>query len=365
MKKIILFVLGTVCFLELFFRCFLFVTSPSKMLTNGVYLYAKYYPNLSKISNYSYDNTKLNVLVLGGSVVYDDTIPFNKNSRLNLVSFCGFKELDSSRYNILNLAYPAHTSLDSKYKFRLLENYNFDYVFVYHGINDARSNNIDSLGFDEYYRHIEFYDGLYLLEKHPEVKYYASLYMFDLISFKMLNYFGAKDYMPREFLSFLFEKDSEIIEKYFNKECRYFTEISFYNNMKYIVDLGIERNIRPILFTYAYYQPKDYTIEKFFEGSLDYATNFFPTELYGDPICIPLIVEKHNNQIKNLQNHYLNNVLFLDFNEQIEKGEESFMDVCHLTKRGCDEMYESIVTIVEDRNSMELLNKEVLNLMDK
>lgn len=358
MKKKLFYCILIIVFLELFFRVLINFNSPLKLWSNKINLHAKYYKNLSSIKSYNYDSSKVNILILGGSVVFEDLVSFYRNSTKHSISFCNFKD---SKFNVLNLAFPGHTSLDSKYKFDLLKEYNFDYIFIYHGINDARSNNIATFEFNEDYRHIEFYDELYILNRHPEVNYYTSFYIADFICNKLLKFIGFKSYIPKEFLSFMKGKDQDIIDDFFNRECHYLSKNTFYNNIEHIVKESIQRNIQPVLFTYAYYHASNYTLRDFYKSNLDYATNFFPTELYGDPNCIPLAIKKHNNQIVKIAEEYKKDLLFYDFESSLEKSKRYFMDICHLTESGCNEMHKAIYNIIEDKNARNTLSKEVLH----
>jgi hypothetical protein len=367
-KKVFKFTTSVVVFfilLEISLRLFFFFNIGISSTSKINILKSTYYSELHKVDGYQYNPDKKNILILGGSVVYEDTIPFFKNSTLNQVSFCGFKELDTLKYNVLNLAYPAHTSLDSKYKFELLKAYKFDFVVIYHGINDSRSNNVDSIWFDENYRHMEFYDELYVLHRHSEIKYFVSFYMLDYITLKLLKYFGFKHYIPKEFLKFLDKQDEEVIDQYFNKGCKYFTIKPFYNNINTIILNAINRNIKPVLFTYAFYQPKEYSLNKFYDSALDYNTNYFPTELYGDPKCIPSNIKEHNNQILKLNEIYGDDIVFQDFNSNLNKDCDNFMDICHLTNFGCHEMYATFIHAIEGKKTNELWYKDQKNQKDK
>jgi hypothetical protein len=54
---------------------------------------------------------------------------------------------------IHNASHPAHTSLDSLYKYRELQDKSFDLVIIYHGINKTRANNCPPHVFQADYSH--------------------------------------------------------------------------------------------------------------------------------------------------------------------------------------------------------------------
>ncbi len=104
-----------------------------------------YPPLYEQFHDYSDDG--VNVLLLGGSVLY----------------FAGRENTLESAFEpparVYNLAQTAHSSHDSltKYRYVLDRGYDFDYVIFYHGINDVRANNVPPELFSEDYTHYFFY----------------------------------------------------------------------------------------------------------------------------------------------------------------------------------------------------------------
>ena len=96
---------------------------------------------------HDYSDEGVNVLLLGGSVLY----------------FAGRENTLESAFEpparVYNLAQTAHSSHDSltKYRYVLDRGYDFDYVIFYHGINDVRANNVPPELFSGDYSHYFFY----------------------------------------------------------------------------------------------------------------------------------------------------------------------------------------------------------------
>lgn len=301
-------------------------------LLNPSKLIKAFYPELNKLNNYQYTDDKINLLVLGGSVVYDGEIDIVYQGDSIKSSFCDFtKLLPSERYNVLSLSASAHNSLDSRYKYALLKDYRFDYVFVYHGINDTRANNIKASAFDKDYRHMEFYDDIYIYFRHPEINYCTSLFVVDWIfhlACKRIKY-----YIPREFVQSMFTTaiDNSIFEQGGDIK----TEEVFHNNLSQIIKMADERSEKVILSTYAWSLDSNYSLAKFKNKELDYDEQLWPTELYGRADNVQKGLQVHNEVIRKIAAQNLSNVVFIDAESQITKGKLFFNDVCHLNQNGC------------------------------
>src|SRR5712692_216807 len=67
-----------------------------------------------------------------------------------------------------NLSMPGHTVLDSYYKYKRLYSKYFDLVIVYHGINEARANNVPPHLFRDDFSHYSWYRRLKIYESEPK-----------------------------------------------------------------------------------------------------------------------------------------------------------------------------------------------------
>ena len=292
-------------------------------------IWTHFYPSLTSIEDYKYDSDKTNLLVLAGSVLTPDSVTVNIGGQQISANFCDLQiHLDSDRYNVLNLARTGHNSRDSYYKFKYLEGKEeFDHIFLYHGINDVRANNISKDRFDERYRHIEFYDDLAVVESHGELKVWATPFLFNWLIHSITK--KNKHYIPKELFHGLLAGDPEDDVKE-GKDIK--TNSSFSSHLEYIIQQS-EAN-RVLLGDYAWYLPDNYTHEAFKRQELDYAQQIFPTELYGMPENVVKGLKAHAEVIDALQKEY--DVISVDLEGVLEKSAIFFDDICHITIVGCE-----------------------------
>jgi hypothetical protein len=304
-----------------------------------------FYPNLNK--NYSYDNDRINLLVLGGSVMYEDTLKGSWNEKPFAKTFCGAPSLwDTKKLNVLNLSSTGYTSLDSRYQLDAViqGGHSFDAVFIYHGINDSRTNNTTKEVFDSLYRHIEFYDD-YAFVKNHSTYYRVSLpFVLQWVGHQQRN--ANKQYLPKEFFWGLLQGNPEpfLLEGSDVK-----SEKSFRANYIAMIDLAIANNIVPILSTYAFYHAPSYNRAAFEQGELDYADSVFVTELYGLPENVVQGIEQHNKVIRSLADKYKDNVIFFDFADSLHRSSNTFNDICHLTNQGCNQLIDKVEKLLSQR----------------
>jgi len=306
----------------------------------------QYYPELAKAEEYQYDENKTNLLVLGGSVVYDGTIIQELNGQTIETSFCDFTSLlPSEEFNVLSVAAPGHNSLDSWYKYDFLKDEKFDVVFVYHGINDTRTNNIRENMFDVDYRHIEFYDDLWIVRNSGYQRRSRIPFTVKWIAHSMRKF--RKKYIPREFFYGLLAGEPEpyLQEGKFIK-----STASFKRNLNYIYVMSKSKGEQFVMGTFAWHLPDDYSYDKFKNKELDYDQQLYPTELYGLAINVERGLIAHNKVIRELfsQEPAIN---IIAANEIIPKNGEHFDDVCHLNQLGCSILGSQLLDVVKISHS--------------
>jgi hypothetical protein len=326
---------------------------PSKIIES-------YYPIFKDIQNYKYDKNKINLLVLGGSVVYNDTIHVGKEAKsfLNMPTvtydahFCAINKLiPEAEFNVLSLAMSGHNSLDSWYKYKYCKrnNIKFDYVLPYHGINDLRTNNIWRKNFNINYRHVEFYDELYIINRHPEINFFTAPFMIDwLILGLKKEKQGPSRYISKDvFMGLLTGNPEEHVKQGGDIK----TNVSFRRNYNKIIRLAKRKHETVVLATYASNQPDDYDFEKFYRKELPYYDEqLFPTELYGMPEHIKKGLELHNSIIRSLANENPK-LPFIDVDFNIPNTKEYFNDACHLTDKGCRQLAHLIYQKLRNKNN--------------
>lgn len=308
-----------------------------------------FYPNLNK--NYSFDNSRINLLVLGGSVMYEDTLKGSWNGKPFARTFCGEPSLwDVEELNVLNLSSTGYTSLDSRYQLEavLQDGHSFDAVFIYHGINDSRTNNTTKKVFDSLYRHIEFYDDYAFVKNHSTYHRVSLPFVLQWVGHQQRT--ADKQYLPKEFFWGLLQGNPE---PFLQEGADVKSEKSFRANYRAMIDLALANDIVPILSTYAFYHIPNYTRTAFEQGELDYADSVFVTELYGLPDNVEQGIERHNTVIRSLANKYKDNVIFFDFADSLHQSSNTFNDICHLTNQGCNQLITEVEKILGQRFSHE------------
>jgi len=310
-------------------------------------LFLRYYPELRELVEAA-DNKQADeesLLVLGGSVV--SFMYCDMDTVLNY-------HLDSIRkrdIRVYSFAKPAQTSLDSWTKYRLLKDYSFDWVLFYHGINDTRSNNCPKEVFDLDYRHVGFYNEVYTLMRHPEMRFTVIPYSIDYIWQRIRVMAGWKQEIPKEYnvMEYFHEKKApNRLWWEHGKDIK--TRESFERNLRNIIELAKEKGEQLILSTYAHHQPDEYTLEKFVNKELGYVDHSWPTELYGEPAYIKQGIIAHNTVIREVQAEYPD-LHFIEFQQQLPQEGQYFFDICHLTPPACDKLGKEILTIMDNLQS--------------
>jgi hypothetical protein len=324
------------------------------------------------------DTNEIRVLILGGSAVTNTLCQLEE--RLNE----GLYEKDVNiKFKIFNLSRFAHNTLDSRIKMEYLSGYHFDYIFVYDGINDTRANNCPAEVFKKDYSHIQFYNELQTIRRHPEIKYFSLPFYVDWVWQRLRMKTGMQQIISREYFvldeslldaDVLSQKDSvggaawqlintieknhgeivglgssamkKINQEWFAEGREIKSAESFRENYTAIIQ-GAEKMRATLIFSsYAHYLPADYSLANFLNKKLDYKEQRWPAEIYGNPANVAKGINVYNEIIKELvrQNQQ---IIFIDFAKAIPHNKEYFNDICHLTENGCQLLADSLVKAIQ------------------
>ena len=317
-----------------------------------------YYPELLSLPA-KLDTTKINILILGGSAITDTLCHISENL---------MRELDtqSKQINIYNLAQFAHTTLDTKIKFDHCKSLGFDYVMTYDGINDTRANNCPDNVFSKDYSHIQFYSQVNIYERHPEIEYFALPFVIDYYWNEFKIKAGYKKIIPQEYIvvnwkligtdttteastgkeniramrEFIDKNQGKImgsdliaVDSAWWSEGKNIKSIrSFKSNIEFVY-AARPLKTKLIMTDYAWYQPTDYTLQKFLYQKLDYAEQRWPTEMYGKAENVCKGLKAHNLIIDSLVIDH-SDIIYFNFNDSIPHTATYFNDICHLTDSG-------------------------------
>ena len=220
----------------------------------------------------------------------------------------------------------------------MLKNFKFKYVVFYHGINDTRTNNCPPEVFDNDYRHVSFYNELFVLFRHPEIKITLVPWFVDFAFQKFLEKTNIRKVIPKEY---------NVMEFYFQKTARedsgwkfgdnLKSKKTFTKNLENILTLANQKGDSVLVVSYASFMPEGYSLKKFIDKQLDYTEHKWPAELYGAPANVVAGIRAHNKIGLELSRKY-NNSIHVEFSENLPKEGKYFFDICHLTPEGCEEL---------------------------
>ena len=259
---------------------------------------------------------RINVLLLGGSVLYKNWGRVGEYLERELKEAC-----KPIHVRVVNLARTAHSSLDSLIKYRLLEDSRFDLVFVYHGINETRNNNVPPELFRDDYSHTEFYADIAVPEAHPESDWFRLPAVLHLMYNRFLVEAGLRE-----------ELGMREHDKWVEYGCDIKTDRPFRKNLEEMAEIAERRGETLILSTFAIHIPDDYSLEKFKAKELDYSGHRSPIQLWGRPECVAKGVAAHNQVAREIARKH--GLALADLDRYLPRTKENFDDVCHLTPEG-------------------------------
>lgn len=277
------------------------------------------YRSLSIIKK-EYNEQDINILLLGGSVL-DDIVP-------------RFRETyqENKKIKIYDMAAAAHSTRDSKLKLEYLtrKGFKFDHIIFYHGVNDARANNVPPEMFKENYDHYFFYSQI-----NPA---------FNLEN-KVLRLFLKSAIFIKAYQSFFYYvfKDDEgrFVPAHNPREkwLRYGHDLksvkSFSENLSSIIKNATSTDSKLIIPRFATFLPENYDQLKHKNNQLGYAQidgsskYFLIVDAWGKFKNVKKAVHEHNKIIKNFSDRFQ----YIDTTSFDENG-KLFVDPCHFSSDG-------------------------------
>ncbi len=365
-RKFLIAFIITVLVCECISRYHIYNSFQTNFFRPGRVIYS-FYPELLPLPG-RLDSSQINILILGGSAVAENFCQLKKRIENE-------KEISGRKVHVFNLARIAHNSFDSKIKFKYLKHLGFDYVFVYDGINDTRTNNCPDDVFKEDYSHIHFYSQVNIFERHSEINYFTLPFLLDYYWNELKIKTGWKKIIPKEYLvmnekimppelvaqadtpgtegfkarKIIKRYQDKIMYKYGGNEHDGFVFVtvdtlwwregkkiksakSFNNNLFYIYQTK-PATTKLILTEYAWYQPEGYSLTKFLYEKMDYSEQHFPTEMYGKPEYVVQGLVTHNKIIDSFAKSNTD-IVYFNFNDSIPHNGIYFNDICHLADSG-------------------------------
>ena len=296
-------------------------------------LYA-YYPELREVDRVhpTHEDAFYDVLLLDGSVLNPEWGPVEQELSQELASR-GHRNV-----RIFNLATPAQTSRDSWLKYAALADARFELVVFYHGINEARANNVPPELFKEDYGHYSWYETVNALAPYHRTASFALPYTLRYLALQIKHTLNRRRYVGTD------EPRPDWVQ--YGKDVRSAT--SFEHNLTAVLDLATSRGDRALVMTFATHVPDNYSLAAFKAKRLDYVEYSMPIEVWGEKNNVLNAVAAHNDIVRRLAAGRPG-VLFVD--QATLMGETTgsardFNDPCHLTASGARRFVSNLLAVL-------------------
>jgi len=244
------------------------------------------------------------------------------------------QKISSEKIEVLGAGLRMHTSMSSVLKYQVLSKYDFDYVILYHGINDLWANHARPWRFSENYGHMNawYIRGPWLdnslIVRSLFNKYFAP---------KMVHFFNPK---ARR-----------------HNASAFASEKTFQRNLEKIIADVKSDGASPILMTFAWSIPEHYSEKAFEAGQSGYAKpsniHRYSVELWGKPDFVEEGLNRHNRVVRELANR--ENTLLIDQERLMRKDLRWYNDVCHFGEEGTDKFIDNIVKFFKDNQLLTVL----------
>jgi hypothetical protein len=266
----------------------------------------------------------IRVLTLGGSAF------FNRRMTDRLKKYLApIAEASGQTLEILGGALRTHTTRSSVLKFEYLQRFQFDFVLIYHGINDLWINPAFSDDGDKAYSHISaWYDRGPILNNCVICRLIYNKLVFNRPSMKKVEPESEDPYPTLK----LFEKNVSVLI----------------------------RNIReagsiPILMSFAWSIPNTYSEKAFWADEVGYHNpekyDRCAVELWGPVWYVRAGLEKHNDIIRKVAERQ--GILLIDQEQLIGKHLQNFGDVVHLSDEGTAKFVSNIAKFFSEKRLFE------------
>lgn len=273
-----------------------------------------FYPNLEILrqENNRPDPTHKDILVLGGSVVDEMRDDFKS---------LGERKGGNLRFHVAGRV--AHTTLDNKRKYEMLEDLPYDEILVYHGINDCKYNSVPNHLFDDGYTAYPFYQASSIFLRDKVIDWFALPYT---LRFAWVQY---RNLDPQEWR--LPVVTAHPHWKKYGSDIK--SARTFRRNLEEIIKRA-QRNGQPVhLATFASHIPENYTYEKFRTGQLDYNNPRLRMGVWGYAEDIRAWIQIHNEIIRDIAKEFPN-ARIIDIERTMPKVGRLYDDSCHFSPEG-------------------------------
>ncbi len=244
------------------------------------------------------------ILTLGGSTMF--------NRRMTERMIDSWHDVFPSPPEVVGGALRTHTTRASVIKYEYhFSKYRFDYVLIYHGINDLWANNVDPGRYSSDYAH-----------QNPWGRRTAFL---DNVVLARIIYNA-------------FHPGAGAFPESASNRANFMAEESFEANLRSLVLSVRENDGKPVLMTFAWYIPEDYTLDRFLAGGVGYNNptryDYCPVELWGDVAYVNAGLERTNAIVRRIASEL--NVDLVEQYDHLGQNLENFGDPVHFSEIGTE-----------------------------
>lgn len=298
-----------------------------------------FYPGLATIRDNPGDAASFDILFLGGSVMWQ-WLEHEEPYHLADVSIHG----RPVRAHLAAL--PGHTSLDSLYKLRYLQDIDFDLVVLYQSINEVRTNNVPPEHWRDDYSHYSWYAEVNFFQRHAASidAGLRSPVLFFHIERALRESLGLQVFVPEEWPGPELSQYGSTVR----------SARSFEHNIDEMLRITRAHDTPLLLSTFAWYRPPDYDMENYRRPvpapEAGVYSEFFvlPIELWGSPDNVVRALEVHNEVLESFAGR--EGVLeVIPMDALIPKDAADFEDICHFTSEGFARFGQHILTACAKR----------------
>ena len=271
------------------------------------------------------------VLVLGSSTMFNRHMGEQLKTALQ-------KKIPNKHIELLDVGIRSHTTQADVEKLRYFANYQWDFVLFYNGINDLWANHVLPKDFYDDYRHLDpWYRRNFLLDNSLLARHlYNTGYTWLRVINQKIHFVLLPDYQ------FVFPK-----KPYINA-ANFASLPVFERNVNTILDLSTQLGAKPILLTFAFHLPANYSRQGFLNSTLGYHNpdHYDSRDVYnwGPPAYVREGLQQQNNALRNIatQRH----VALLDMDAAMSGRGAWFGDVCHFNDDGVAVFAEQVAAAV-------------------
>lgn len=250
------------------------------------------------------DPDDIRVLCLGGSVMF----------YLSMAKEIGkaLQPLTERKVSVVSVGLPLHTSRSSCIKYdRYFHQHGFDFVLIYHAINDLFANHHSPEDFRSDYSHLNaWYHRDWLVDNSIAARVIYNRVLWE------------KPTMPNQGIKL--------------NQSEFAGSVSFAANMEHLVTAARRDGAVPILMTFATHIADGFSLNAMLDGKLGYVATkeHFVNGLrsWGQPEYVIEGLQRHNDIIQKISDE--REVLLVDQQQALSADIKNFVDPCHFSPEG-------------------------------